>query len=206
MQKNDKIKIRRMHSQKTAQAQVLEQDTSRGGSEFGRGGTGRSTEGSDNSADLFTKALEHDSIVRHTEAMGCECMFGRDPIALTVRILNAKVNMENFAQEVEYRSKTSGRMDAWTRMDLRRDHVDEFEGAMSNAKREAPIEFWKTEEAVPENLGRSRENRLAEKGELEARRRSLSQPEPDRSALATKCQDEDEAAKIESMNVWTMLI
>ena len=94
-------------------------------------------------------------------------------------------------------------------MDLRRDHVDEFEGATSSAKREAPIEFWKeTEEAVPENLGRSRENRLAEKGELEARRRSLSQPEPDRSAQAGKCRDEDEAdeAKIESMNVWTMLI
>ena len=159
--------------------------------------------GSDNSVDLFTKAVEHDSIVRHTDAMGCECMFGRDPIALTVRNLNAKVNMENFAQEVEYRSKTSGRMDAWTRMDLRRDHVDEFEGAMSSVKREAPIEFWKeTEEAVPENLGRSRENRLAEKGELEARRRSLSQPEPDRSAQAGKCRDEDEAdeAKIDRVH------
>ena len=31
---------------------------------------------SDNSADLSTKALDHGCIVRHTEAMGCEFMFG----------------------------------------------------------------------------------------------------------------------------------
>ena len=36
---------------------------------------------SDNRADLFTKALDHDSTVRDTEAMGCEFVFGRDPIA-----------------------------------------------------------------------------------------------------------------------------
>ena len=41
-------------------------------------------EGSDHGADLFTKALDRDSIVRHTEAVGREFMFGRDPIALTV--------------------------------------------------------------------------------------------------------------------------
>ena len=58
--------------------------------------------GSDNSSDLFTKALDHDSILRHTEAMGCEYMFGRDPIALTVNSLNAKVDMENLAREMEY--------------------------------------------------------------------------------------------------------
>ena len=73
-------------------------------------------------------------------------------------------------------------------------HVDEFEGDVSNAKREAPVEFWKeTEEAVQENLGRSGENRLAGEGELEARSRSLSQPEADRSAQAQKCRGEDEA-------------
>ena len=56
---------------------------------------------SENGADLFTKALEHDSIRRHTEAMGCEFMIGRDPIALTVNNLSAKVNMEKLAMEVE---------------------------------------------------------------------------------------------------------
>ena len=71
-----------------------------------------------NSFDLFTKALDHDSIVQHTDAVGCEFIFGRDPIALTVSNLSAKLNMENAAREAEYRFKTSGRMDAWTRMDL----------------------------------------------------------------------------------------
>ena len=75
-----------------------------------------------------------------------------------------------------------------------RDQVDEFEGDVFNANREAPVEFWKeTEEAVQENLGRSGENRLAGEGELEARSRSLSQPEADRSAQAQKCRGEDEA-------------
>ena len=41
--------------------------------------------GSDNSANLFTKALEHDSVRWHSEAMGCEFTFGRDPIAFTVK-------------------------------------------------------------------------------------------------------------------------
>ena len=50
--------------------------------------------------------------------MGCEFMFGRDPIALTVNNLNTKVKPENLARVVENRFKTSGRMDAWTRMDL----------------------------------------------------------------------------------------
>ena len=62
------------------------------------------------------KALEQGSLVRHTEAMGCEFMFGRDPIAFTVNNLNAKVNTDNLAQEVECRFKTSGRMGAQTRM------------------------------------------------------------------------------------------
>ena len=68
---------------------------------------------SDTSADLFTKAHEQCSIVRHPEAMGCDFTFGRDPIPLTVNNSTAKVDMENLA-----RFKTSGRMDAWTRMDL----------------------------------------------------------------------------------------
>ena len=67
--------------------------------------------GSDNSADLFTKALEHDSIRRHTEAMGCE-FCGRDPIALTVNSLSATVSMEIFAMEMESLFKTK---EGWTR-------------------------------------------------------------------------------------------
>ena len=74
--------------------------------------------GSDNSADLFTKALEHDSIRRHTEAMGCEFVFGRDPIAFTVHNSSEKVRIEKLAMEIESLFKTKGRMDAWTRMDL----------------------------------------------------------------------------------------
>ena len=169
--------------QRTAHAQVLEQDSSRGGSAFSRGGTGAAVKAShevlgvilwkdvgettqehvmgdanaaigiirriglgkvrhlntswlwvqekeasrelqyhkvqvsDSSADLFTKAPEHDSIV-HTEATGREFVFGRDPIALTVNNLSAKLNMEKVAREVEHRFKTRGRKDAWTRMDL----------------------------------------------------------------------------------------
>ena len=38
-------------------------------------------------------------------------MFGRDPIALTVNNLSAKVSMEKLALRVENRLKTSGRMD-----------------------------------------------------------------------------------------------
>ena len=49
--------------------------------------------------------------------------FGKDPTALTVNNLSAKVNMENMAREVEYRFKTSGRMDAWTRMDLHSSNI-----------------------------------------------------------------------------------
>ena len=48
--------------------------------------------GSENGADLFTKALDHDSIVRHTEAM-----FGRDPIAFTVNNPSATVSMQKLA-------------------------------------------------------------------------------------------------------------
>ena len=50
---------------------------------------------SDHCADLFTKALDHD-----TEAMGCEFMFGRDPVAFTVNNLSAKVSMETMAIEI----------------------------------------------------------------------------------------------------------
>ena len=73
---------------------------------------------SDNSADLFAKAHAHHSIRRHTEAMGCEFMFGRDPIAFTVNNFGAHVIMGKEASEVENGFKASGRMDAWTRMDL----------------------------------------------------------------------------------------
>ena len=52
------------------------------------------------------------------------------------------------------------------------------------------------EETVQENLGWSGENRLAVEGELEASRRSLSQPEVDRSAKVKK------AARIEAKSVW----
>ena len=68
--------------------------------------------GSHNSADLFTKALEHDSIVRHTEAMGCEFMFGRDPIAFTGNNLSAKVSMEKVATEMcRTSSRSNGRVE-----------------------------------------------------------------------------------------------
>ena len=62
--------------------------------------------------------LDHDSIVRHTEATGREFVFVRDPIAFTVNNLSAKLSMESVAREMEHRFKASGKMDAWTRMDL----------------------------------------------------------------------------------------
>ena len=74
--------------------------------------------GSHVSADFFTKALDHGSIRRHIEAMGCELMFRREPIALTVNTLSAKVRKEILALEKESLFKTKRRMDAWTRMDL----------------------------------------------------------------------------------------
>ena len=49
------------------------------------------------------------------------------------------------------------------------------------------------------NAERSGNTRLAEEGELEARR-SLCLTEADRSTQATKCRDEDDA-KIEAKNV-----
>ena len=49
---------------------------------------------------LTCSQRHHDSIVRHTEAMGCEFVFGRDPVALTVNKLIAKLNMENVAREL----------------------------------------------------------------------------------------------------------
>ena len=66
---------------------------------------------------MFTKALDHDSTVRHTEAMGCEFMFGREPVVFIDNKLSAKASLKKLALEVESRFKTSGRMDAWTRMD-----------------------------------------------------------------------------------------
>ena len=80
--------------------------------------------GSDNGADFVTKALGHDSIVRHTVAMGCEFMFRRDPIASTVNNMSANVSMGNSALEVENRSNTKDTMEAWTRMDLHRKTYD----------------------------------------------------------------------------------
>ena len=73
--------------------------------------------GSDSTADLCTKALDHDSIKRHNESMGCEFMFEKDPFALTVNNLSATLSMKMLAMEVERRFWTKGRMDAWTRMD-----------------------------------------------------------------------------------------
>ena len=72
--------------------------------------------GSDNIADLFTMPLAHNSIKRHTEALGCEVMFGRDPIAFTVNSLSAKVSIEKLAVEMENQLKTKRRTDAWTRI------------------------------------------------------------------------------------------
>ena len=60
---------------------------------------------SDNSADLFTKARDHDSIRRHTESMGSEFVFGRDPLAFTVNSLSAKVSMEKVAMEMDRRER-----------------------------------------------------------------------------------------------------
>ena len=48
--------------------------------------------GSDNSADLFTKALDHNSNMRHTESMGSEFMFGRDPLAFIVNNSSATLS------------------------------------------------------------------------------------------------------------------
>ena len=45
VQKDEKINIRPMYPQRTARGQVLERNTSRGGSEFCRGATGCSNEG-----------------------------------------------------------------------------------------------------------------------------------------------------------------
>ena len=45
MQKDEKFNIRRMHPQRTAHALVLDQDTSRGVSEFNTDGIGCSSEG-----------------------------------------------------------------------------------------------------------------------------------------------------------------
>ena len=62
----------------------------------------------------FTKALEHDSIRRHTEAMGCEFVFGRDPIAFTVHNLSAKVRIEkigNGNREPVQDKRKNGRLD-----------------------------------------------------------------------------------------------
>ena len=44
VQKDEKINIRPMYPQRTARGQVLERNTSRGGSEFCRGATGCSNE------------------------------------------------------------------------------------------------------------------------------------------------------------------
>ena len=73
-------------------------------------GLTESDNGSDNGAALFTKALDHDSIVGHIETMGCDFMFRRVPIAFMVNSLSAKVNVEKLALELENRFKTSGRM------------------------------------------------------------------------------------------------
>ena len=64
--------------------------------------------GSDNSADLFTKALDHDSIRRHTEFMGSEFACGRDPLVFTVNHPSATLKMER-----RWRS-SSGQVEEWT--------------------------------------------------------------------------------------------
>ena len=53
--------------------------------------------GSDNNADLFTKALDHDSIKRHTESIGCGFMFEKDPFALTVDNVSAALSVKTLA-------------------------------------------------------------------------------------------------------------
>ena len=70
--------------------------------------------GSDNCTDLFTKVLDHDSILRHTEAMGAELRIGRDPIAITVNLYECRSVSEKLAQEVGIKFKTIGRIQAWT--------------------------------------------------------------------------------------------
>ena len=51
--------------------------------------------GSDNSADLFTKALDHDSIHGHTQSMGFEFMSERDPFAFTANNMSATRHKKN---------------------------------------------------------------------------------------------------------------
>ena len=72
----------------------------------------------DNSANLSTKALDHASIVKHTEAMGGEFMAWVDPLAFTVNSISARVSMEKLAQDVVIRVNTIGRIDAWKRTNL----------------------------------------------------------------------------------------
>ena len=73
---------------------------------------------------LFTKALNHDSIKRHTESMGCELMFERDPFALTVNNLSVTLSMKKLATETERLFGTKARIDAWTRMDMHSNTYD----------------------------------------------------------------------------------
>ena len=72
----------------------------------------RKVKGRDNGADLFVKAIDHDSIVRYTEALELRSnrTHGHQH--------ECKSKCGKLSLEVESRFKTSGRMDAWSRMDL----------------------------------------------------------------------------------------
>ena len=69
-------------------------------------------QGSENNAGVFTKELDHDGVVRHTEVWEVSFRFGRDPFALTVNNMSARVNMEKCAQGDGTKFKTMG---GWTR-------------------------------------------------------------------------------------------
>ena len=75
--------------------------------------------GSENLSDLFTKALDGETIDKHVHGTSCEYVEGKDDLAYTIHYVGAGPDMRVFHDKVGEVLKLEGDYAAWTRTDLK---------------------------------------------------------------------------------------
>ena len=74
--------------------------------------------GSENLSDLFTKALDGETIDKHILGMNCEFAAAKDDLAYTIHLIGAGPDKSIFDDRVGEAFNLEGEYMAWTRTDL----------------------------------------------------------------------------------------
>ena len=74
--------------------------------------------GSENTSDLFTKALDGETIDKHTAGISCEFAEGKDDLAYTIHFVGAAPSQDMFDDKLGSLLNLKGGYAAWTRTDL----------------------------------------------------------------------------------------